>query len=203
MGLGAGFKLKDKDKDKHRDKDKARENHERTPSKTKHREKFREKMEENEMLPLLHLEPAPSFEFDTPDSHNATGSDTLNVPTNNGVHHAINSGWSGVLESWFCHGGHNPNDLHPKSPISLKSVVHHPKDYLASRPHLSPRISSRSLNEMSLILPRAPGPYEMLIKERLMGIYLVVFVHRDVKPLVRGSYLTAPFGSTTNDYLRH
>ena len=34
------------------------------------------------------------------------------------------------------------------------------------------------------------GPYEMLVKERLMGIYLAVFVHRDVKYLVRPLPLT-------------
>jgi hypothetical protein len=31
------------------------------------------------------------------------------------------------------------------------------------------------------------GPYEMLVKERLMGIYLAIFVHRDAKHLVRGA----------------
>ena len=30
------------------------------------------------------------------------------------------------------------------------------------------------------------GPYELLVKERLMGIYLAIFVHRDAKHLVHG-----------------
>ena len=30
------------------------------------------------------------------------------------------------------------------------------------------------------------GPYELLAKHRLMGIYLAVFIYRDLKPLVRG-----------------
>ena len=30
------------------------------------------------------------------------------------------------------------------------------------------------------------GPYELLVKERLMGIYTAVYVHRDVRSLVRG-----------------
>lgn len=30
------------------------------------------------------------------------------------------------------------------------------------------------------------GPYELAVKERMMGIYLAVYVHRDVKPLLKG-----------------
>lgn len=30
------------------------------------------------------------------------------------------------------------------------------------------------------------GPYELLVKERLMGIYMAIYVHRDVWPLVQG-----------------
>jgi hypothetical protein len=32
------------------------------------------------------------------------------------------------------------------------------------------------------------GPYELAAKERMMGIYLAVYVHRDAKPLIRGEY---------------
>ena len=32
------------------------------------------------------------------------------------------------------------------------------------------------------------GPYELLTKERLMGIYIAVYVHRDAKPHVQGVY---------------
>lgn len=32
------------------------------------------------------------------------------------------------------------------------------------------------------------GPYELAVKERMMGIYLAVYVHRDVKPLLKGMY---------------
>ncbi|KAI0073686.1 hypothetical protein K474DRAFT_170948 [Panus rudis PR-1116 ss-1] len=35
------------------------------------------------------------------------------------------------------------------------------------------------------------GPYELLVKERMMGLYLAVFVHRDVKNLVRGTSKSA------------
>lgn len=30
------------------------------------------------------------------------------------------------------------------------------------------------------------GPYELAVKERMMGIYLAVYVHRDVSPLLKG-----------------
>ncbi|KAH9945499.1 DNase I-like protein [Epithele typhae] len=35
------------------------------------------------------------------------------------------------------------------------------------------------------------SPYELLIKERMMGLYLAVFIHRDARPLVRGTSRSA------------
>ena len=39
--------------------------------------------------------------------------------------------------------------------------------------------------------PARAGPYELAAKERMMGIYLAVYVHRDVRPLIRGECLTS------------
>ena len=45
-----------------------------------------------------------------------------------------------------------------------------------------------------LALKRAPfikepkkGPYQFLVKERLMGIYLAIYVHGDLKPLIKST----------------
>ncbi|TFK80301.1 DNase I-like protein [Polyporus arcularius HHB13444] len=35
------------------------------------------------------------------------------------------------------------------------------------------------------------GPYELLIKERMMGLYLAVFIHREARPFVRGTSRSA------------
>ena len=32
------------------------------------------------------------------------------------------------------------------------------------------------------------GSYVLAVKERMMGIYLAVYVHRDVEPLLQGEY---------------
>ena len=35
--------------------------------------------------------------------------------------------------------------------------------------------------------PQRTSPYELLIKERMMGLYLAVFIHRDARPFVKGA----------------
>jgi len=118
MGLGAGFKLIDKDKD--REKDKERD-----------KEKDRE---------------------DVPHSP-----------------HDMPSGWTSMIEDWLCNGtGAVVRTFSP-----TVADVSSPKA-------LSPR-------PLSLKEPRK-GPYTLLAKERMMGIYLAVYIHRDLSPLVRGVY---------------
>ena len=73
-------------------------------------------------------------------------------------HHHPPSSWSSVLENWYCH----PSVPGANGPIT-------------SDPNL------KTQHEIQRI-----GPYELLTKERMMGLYLAVFVHRDAKPLVRG-----------------
>jgi len=34
---------------------------------------------------------------------------------------------------------------------------------------------------------KTTGPYTLLVKERLLGIYLAIYIHRDLKPLVKGT----------------
>lgn len=80
--------------------------------------------------------------------------------------HDTPSGWTSMIEDWLCHGG--GAGLRTSSPTVAD--VGFPKP-------LSPRIPSKE--------PRK-GPYQLLVKERMMGIYLAVYIHREIRPLVRG-----------------
>ncbi|KAI0833743.1 DNase I-like protein [Trametes gibbosa] len=78
-------------------------------------------------------------------------------------HHHPLSSWSSVLENWYCH-----------------PLIAGPNGAVASEPNL------KAPHEIQRI-----GPYELLIKERMMGLYLAVFVHREAKPLVQGTSRSA------------
>ena len=72
-----------------------------------------------------------------------------------------------MVEDWLCNGSAfaarpKPTTLDISPPMAL---------------------SARTLSKE----PRK-GPYTLLVKERMMGIYLAIYVHRDVKPLVRGEF---------------
>ncbi|KAI9001520.1 DNase I-like protein [Trametes punicea] len=70
---------------------------------------------------------------------------------------------------------------HHHPPSSWSSVLenwycHPPVAYpIASDPNLKTQHETQRV-----------GPYELLAKERMMGLYLAVFIHRQAKPLVRG-----------------
>ena len=75
-------------------------------------------------------------------------------------HHHAPSSWSSILENWYCHPpASGPTGATSASDPNLKT------------PHEAQRL----------------GPYELLIKERMMGLYLAVFIHREARPFVRGS----------------
>jgi len=78
------------------------------------------------------------------------------------------SGWTSMVEDYLCHNGG-----------SVRTALPSTADVGFPMP-LSRRKSSKE--------PRK-GPYQLLIKERLMGIYMAIYVHRDLKPLVRGRHL--------------
>ncbi|KAJ3509060.1 hypothetical protein NLJ89_g5423 [Agrocybe chaxingu] len=76
------------------------------------------------------------------------------------------AGWTSMVEDWLCHGG------------GCTSRTNSPSTTDVSLPR--PLMRHKSAKESR------KGPYQLLIKERLMGIYLAIYVHRDVKPFVRG-----------------
>ena len=78
------------------------------------------------------------------------------------------SGWTSILEDWFCNG----------SGISTNTMDSPPSPSPYQKKHMSTgnipeRVSWK-------------GPYQLLIKERMMGLSLTVFIHRDMRSLVRG-----------------
>ena len=76
------------------------------------------------------------------------------------------SGWTSMVEDYLCrHVGASSRDASPTM-----------TDTGLTTPMLR-RKSTRSSRK---------GPYQLLIKERLMGIYMAIYIHRDIKPLVRG-----------------
>ncbi|KAL0954741.1 hypothetical protein HGRIS_003693 [Hohenbuehelia grisea] len=71
------------------------------------------------------------------------------------------SGWTSIVEDWLCHGGgYAVSEI--KSTGDANRIP-------------SPMKASRK------------GPYTLLVKERLMGIYLAVYIHRDLRGLIRGT----------------
>ncbi|KAH9057862.1 DNase I-like protein [Lactarius vividus] len=86
------------------------------------------------------------------------------------------SGWTSILEDFFVHG----------LPIVGPGAR-------AKEKHSHPDLGRAYLNADAKRRPvtGTKGPYEMLVKERMMGIYLAIFVHRDAKHLVRGTSKSA------------
>ncbi|KAI0636171.1 hypothetical protein C8Q77DRAFT_1155884 [Trametes polyzona] len=78
-------------------------------------------------------------------------------------HHHPPSSWSSVLENWYCH-----------PPITG------PNGAVTSDPNIKTQHEAQRI-----------GPYELLTKERMMGLYLAVFIHREAKPLVQGTSKSA------------
>lgn len=82
------------------------------------------------------------------------------------------SGWTSILEDFFVHG----------MPVVGPSARAKDK---GSQSELTRSYSANDVKRRPKTGTR--GPYEMLVKERLMGIYLAIFVHRDAKHLVRSA----------------
>ena len=127
MGLGAGFKILDKDRDKSKDLEK---DHDKVSFKIK------DKHDDNRSQKHDDESDAPPI------------------------------GWTSLVEDWLCNG---TGQCRPSSPT------------IADVGFPRPLIRQKSSKEAR------KGPYQLLIKERLMGIYLAVYIHRDLKPFVQGT----------------
>ncbi|CAL1715956.1 unnamed protein product [Somion occarium] len=186
-GLGApGFKLRDKDRDKTKEKDDLGDHmpllHSKSEGGKEHEERERPRS-----LHRLHLHR----------DYSQRGHDRDHLPvsgSNSSHEHAHGPyGWSSMLEEWYTQG---------VNPLSTEAVVPPPtlldvpigdeRDRRNEEIVISPKAQSTGdLNARMSLLASNRGPYELLVKERMMGLYIAVFVHRDVRPLVRGTSKSA------------
>ncbi|KAG8213211.1 hypothetical protein J3R82DRAFT_11676 [Butyriboletus roseoflavus] len=80
------------------------------------------------------------------------------------------SGWTSMLEHWLCHRTQaNPQ---AQGEHALKDITASPKRH--------------SLLRRVTVKESETGPYIPLVKERMMGLYLSVYIHKDLRDLVEG-----------------
>ena len=90
---------------------------------------------------------------------------------------SIPYGWTAILEDWLSHAG--GSNLESSCATGNKSRKANSEPQSPAHPSLKRRISTKAAVSQK-------GPYEILIKERMMGLYLAVYIHREIKHLVRG-----------------
>lgn len=90
---------------------------------------------------------------------------------------SIPYGWTAILEDWLSHAG--GSNFEPSSVTGNKSPKANGEPQSPVPPNLKRRISTKAAISQK-------GPYEILIKERMMGLYLAIYIHREIKHLVRG-----------------
>lgn len=96
---------------------------------------------------------------------------------------SIPYGWTAILEDWLSHaGGSNlgPSYITENEPRKTNGESQSPV-----LPNLKRRMFTRATVSQK-------GPYEILIKERMMGLYLAVYIHREIKHLVQGMEAVPP-----------
>lgn len=88
-------------------------------------------------------------------------------------------GWTAILEDWYSHAGSAHVVDRRRGFRNVPGIPNSPISSTTSMPDLKRRKSVKPP-------PERKGPYELLIKERMMGLYLAIYIHRDIKHLVRG-----------------
>lgn len=164
LGLGGGMKWdRDKDEEEHK-----RERKDKEVDKKK-KDKPKDKIEESN----------PTAGTKTPKYHHT-------------VHQTV--GWSSILEDYFSRGigsiqGVKPDIMSPSTNPSVSSLVSSdrvlPQASTSNIPGMGNKDAKWKLPSRAVEVPKI-GPYELLTKERMMGIYLALYVHRDIRPLVEG-----------------
>ncbi|CAE7097786.1 unnamed protein product, partial [Rhizoctonia solani] len=193
MGMGA-VKM-DRSKD---NKSKAKKEEDGSPNKPKKPRRS----EEEELQPLTELPPTKDAPPSTPTIQ------PTNLPISGQVQHS--SGWSALLEDWYSKGlgakrfsledwqiPTSPVAVAPSSPAPSRSPSLPALPLPPTIPDPAKLAVPPSPRRMSTLIPghysnghtsspAEPGPYVLVAKERLMGIYLAVYVHRETRSLVRG-----------------
>ncbi|GJJ08551.1 hypothetical protein Clacol_002769 [Clathrus columnatus] len=196
MGLAANFKHKEP---KNREFDKDRSNN------LKGKEKERQSVARAETL-LNHLKHEHFHHH-----HHRHHHDHNNMQP--GDNTTITSGWSAVLEDWFSNGVGSLTGVKPvvtTGPVerptpstsmagSLPVTEAPPDTYQPSVIGVNwettdSRETEDHKGEVSTAIPLHKGPYRLLVKDRLMGIYIAVFVHRDIYPFIKDTVPTGLIG---------
>jgi len=88
-------------------------------------------------------------------------------------------GWTSILEDWLCNGSGCTMNTKPSSLFEAGT---------SPSPPFPPPIhrSTGNLPERTAGKEQCKGPYQPLTKHRMMGLYLTVYIHRDIRTLVRG-----------------
>ncbi|EJD06622.1 DNase I-like protein [Fomitiporia mediterranea MF3/22] len=184
-GIGASFRHKDKDK--HKDGEKGAK-----------KIKGKDGKEKDDAM-----------EPDCPPASNQPPTSNGDAPSASASHSAT-SGWSWILEEWYCHGLGQLDGIAGTSTASelydsqaagaaafsgtggisqasadMNALVECDEDYKAKKDRKKKDVEKKHKN-CCLKDKGKIGPYELLVKERLMGIYMAIFIYRDLKPLVRG-----------------
>ncbi|KIK96026.1 hypothetical protein PAXRUDRAFT_32653 [Paxillus rubicundulus Ve08.2h10] len=138
------------------------------PSKERDKEKEKDKSDDKDYQEKHHLHHLNSFKRKDKDRDEATrgwkSSDDLPDEI------TVNPGWTSTLEHWLCHRTQaNPQ---ANGNQALKDIATSPK--------------RQSLHRRVTVKESEKGPYVPLIKERMMGLYLSVYIHRDLRDLVEG-----------------
>ena len=112
-------------------------------------------------------------------------------------HHTVHqtTGWSTILEDYFSRGigfiqGAKPDITSPSTNPSDLSLVSPDRAFpqASNIPGMANKDAKWTLPSREVEVPKI-GPYELLTKERMMGVYLALYVHRDIRSLVEGSSL--------------
>jgi len=106
---------------------------------------------------------------------------------------SIPYGWTAILEDWLSHAGGSNLESPPVARSKYRKVNGEPQSLVP--PDLKRRIATKTAVSQK-------GPYEILIKERMMGLYLAVYVHREIKHLVRGMDTAPPYHHRVRHYFR-
>lgn len=200
-GFGAGFKLKDKEREKGKEKEKEKESSDKIPSSSSGLEKEKDaNIDEKHRIRTRHK----SFRHSHHHHHHRDDEDSAIPGAALSYEHSLHhppTGWTSMLEDWYVNGGLNPGH---SVPSGLNSNVTHDGSlgaigYLEdSDVPLSAK--SKSTGDLNARMnARRKGPYQLLVKERMMGLYLAIFIHRDIKDLVRGEHLITTREQITQD----
>jgi hypothetical protein len=167
MGLGGGFKWSKDDDEKEKEHKEGHRPSSKEKDKDPEKDERRHSSEHNRTLDA----PLPA----TP---------TPSVKEKEKERHAV--GWSAILEDYFSRGTGSINANSALSiPAATSKQASSSSTSSLSPEHLLPPTSVWKLPPGGPDIHRL-GPYELITKERMMGLYLAVYVHRDSRDLVNG-----------------